>query len=177
MPRHLLHSGQVDTQIEQVPDPGPAEIVGRGGLDLSLEPALAADPPGAARAEASQLTPVPKQAPRLEHGAEERARLRPPNPQPVLNSRKGRGRQRELPWLATLATTHAQLTADQVEIGEVNGDGLGSTQAATVGQGQEGSVTTAAGGGVLRLTLVRRTAAALEEAAQLAGREVAAARF
>jgi hypothetical protein len=75
MPRHLLHGGQVDAEVEQVPDPGPAQVVGSGGLDPGLEPALTTDPPGAARAEANQLIALPRQAPGLEHRTEEGARL------------------------------------------------------------------------------------------------------
>ena len=30
MPRHPLHGGQVHPQVEQVPDPGPAQVVGGG---------------------------------------------------------------------------------------------------------------------------------------------------
>jgi hypothetical protein len=72
---HLLHGGQVDTEVEQIPDPGPAQVMRGGGLDLSLEPALTTDPPGAAGAEASQLIALPQQAPGLEHRTEEGARL------------------------------------------------------------------------------------------------------
>jgi hypothetical protein len=50
MSRHLLHGGQVDAQVKQVPDPGPAQVVRRRRLDPALEPALATDPPGAAQA-------------------------------------------------------------------------------------------------------------------------------
>jgi hypothetical protein len=55
MPRHLLHGGQVDTQVEQVPDPSPAQVMRSGGLELGLETALTTDPPGAPGAEASHL--------------------------------------------------------------------------------------------------------------------------
>jgi hypothetical protein len=33
VPRHLLHGGQVDAQVEQVPDPGPTQVVG-GGAEI-----------------------------------------------------------------------------------------------------------------------------------------------
>jgi hypothetical protein len=75
MPGHLLHGGQVDAEVEQVPDPGPPQIVRCRRLDLRLEPALTTDPPGAARTETSQLVPLPKQPSGLEHRTEERARL------------------------------------------------------------------------------------------------------
>jgi hypothetical protein len=84
MPRHLLHGGQVHAEVEQVPDPGPAQIVRRRRLDLGLEATLATDSPCAAGAEASQLTFLPKQAARLEHRAEKSARLGAANLQPVL---------------------------------------------------------------------------------------------
>jgi hypothetical protein len=55
MPRHLLHGGQVDTEVDQVSDPSPAQVMRSGGPELGLEPALTTDPPGAAGAEAGQL--------------------------------------------------------------------------------------------------------------------------
>jgi hypothetical protein len=60
MPRHLLHGGEVDTEVEQIPDPSSAQIVRCGGLDLGLEAALPADPPACRRAEPRQLTAVPQ---------------------------------------------------------------------------------------------------------------------
>jgi hypothetical protein len=112
MPRHLLHGGQVDTQVEQVPDPSAAQVVRSGGLDLGLEPALATDSPGAAGAEASQLIPLPKQPPRLEHRAEKRAGLGAANLQSVLKRGESGGRQSDLARLTTLAPAHSQLAAD-----------------------------------------------------------------
>jgi hypothetical protein len=73
--RHLLHRGQVDTQVEQIPDPGSAQVVGCRRLDLGLEAALLADPPGRSRAEPSQATALPNQAAGLEDSAEERSRF------------------------------------------------------------------------------------------------------
>jgi hypothetical protein len=124
MPRHLLHGGQVHTQIEQVPNPGPAQIVRCRRLDLGLEATLTTDPPGAAGAEASQLIPLPKQAPGLEHRTEERARIEAADLQPILEGRKRRRRQGELARLATLARMHSQFAAHQVEVGQVDGDRL-----------------------------------------------------
>jgi hypothetical protein len=97
--------------------------------------------------------------------------------QPSLEGGKHRRRQRQLARRATLATTYSQLTTDQVEVSKVDGDRLCATEPATVGQGQEGGVTPAAGGGILTLPFVMKTTAGLEEAAQLAAGEVAAARF
>jgi hypothetical protein len=102
MPRHLLHGGQIHTQIEQVPDPGPTQVMGSGGLNLGLKPALATDPPSAPGAEPSQLLTVPQQPSGLEHRTEERARLSTANVQPVPEGWKCRRRQDELARLATL---------------------------------------------------------------------------
>ncbi len=54
MPRHFLHSGQVDTQIRKVPDPAPTQIVRRRRLDLGLAASLPADLPGRSRAQPGQ---------------------------------------------------------------------------------------------------------------------------
>jgi hypothetical protein len=45
MPRHLPRRGQVDAEVEQVPDASPAQVVRSGGRDPGLETALPADPP------------------------------------------------------------------------------------------------------------------------------------
>jgi len=89
MPRHLLHGGQVDAEVEQVSDPGPAQVVGSGGRDLGLEAALATDSQACGGAEAGQLTGLTLEAARLEHGAEERARLRTADLDPVLDGGEG----------------------------------------------------------------------------------------
>jgi hypothetical protein len=107
MPRHLLHGGQVHAQVEQIPNPGSPQIVGSGGLHLSLEAALPADPPGTPGAEASQLIPLLQQPSGLEHRTEERARLGAANLQPVLEGGKRRRRQAELARFAALATTNS----------------------------------------------------------------------
>jgi hypothetical protein len=73
VPRHLLHCGQIDAQVEQVPDPGPAQVVRCRGLDLGLATTLAADLPGRCWAEAGQAFVEADQAAGLEHCAEERA--------------------------------------------------------------------------------------------------------
>jgi hypothetical protein len=57
VPGHLLHSGQVHAEVEQVPDPGAAQVVGDGSPDLGLESALATDPPGGGGTEPCQLIP------------------------------------------------------------------------------------------------------------------------
>jgi len=49
--RHLLHRGQVDAQIQQVSDPGSAQVVWCRRLDLALAATLPADPPACRRAE------------------------------------------------------------------------------------------------------------------------------
>jgi hypothetical protein len=149
MARHLLYGSQVDAEIEQVPDPGPAQVMRSGGLDLGLKPALTTDPPCAAGAEASQLIPLPKQAPGLEHRTEERARLGAASLQPILDRGEDRGGQGDLARFAALAPAHTELAADQVEIAEIDGDRLRATETAAVGYGQEGGVTPAAQGRVL----------------------------
>jgi hypothetical protein len=68
VPRHLLHRRQIHAQIQQVLDPCPAEVIWRGRLDLGIEPALSADPPGGGGAEPSQLIALAEQAPDLRTG-------------------------------------------------------------------------------------------------------------
>jgi hypothetical protein len=75
MSRHLLHRGQVDAQVEEIPYPGPAQIMRCGSLDLGLAAALAADLPGRCRTEPSLVLTGPGQTSGLDHGAKERARL------------------------------------------------------------------------------------------------------
>jgi len=102
VPRHLLHPGQIDAQIQQVPDPCPAQVMWHGRLDLGLEPALPADPLGGGGAEPSQLIALAGAGARLENRAEERARLWAASSQPILEDREGRGRHGDLARLAAL---------------------------------------------------------------------------
>jgi hypothetical protein len=58
MPRHLLHGGLVNAEVEQVPDPGPAQIVRAGAWIWAWRPLsrqVRQAPPGA---EAGQLIAV-----------------------------------------------------------------------------------------------------------------------
>jgi hypothetical protein len=84
MPRHLLHRGQVDAQIQQIADPGSAQVVRCRGLDLALEAALPAYPPGRAGAEPSRAAAGANQAAGFQHSAEERTRLWVTNLKPIL---------------------------------------------------------------------------------------------
>jgi hypothetical protein len=45
MAGHLLNCGQIDPRLEQVACPGPAQVVGSGGLDARLAAALLTDRP------------------------------------------------------------------------------------------------------------------------------------
>jgi hypothetical protein len=88
-----IHAG-----LEQVASPGPAQIVGGGGQDPSLAPALLADRPDGRAAQALQLAlRVADQASVLEYRAEERARLPASHLQSVLQRGEGRDRQRDRP--------------------------------------------------------------------------------
>jgi hypothetical protein len=84
MPSHLLHCGEIDAQVEQISDPGSAQVVWCRRLDLALAATLPADPPGGGGAEPSQAGAGPNQAAGLQHSAEERARLRATNRKPIL---------------------------------------------------------------------------------------------
>src|SRR3989442_66736 len=79
MSGHLLHRGQVDAQVQQISDPGSAQVVRCRSLDLALPAALPADPPGGGGAEPSQAGIGANQAAGLQHGAEERAWFRATN--------------------------------------------------------------------------------------------------
>ena len=63
----------IPAQIEQVSNPSPARVV--RCLDLGLEAALAADPPGGGRAETCQLITLARQPPGLAYGPEQRPLL------------------------------------------------------------------------------------------------------
>jgi hypothetical protein len=84
MPRHLPHRGRVDAQVQQISDPGSAQVVRCRGLDLALEAALPAYPPGGARAQPSRTAAGANKAAGLQHSAEERTRLWATNLKPIL---------------------------------------------------------------------------------------------
>jgi hypothetical protein len=97
--------------------------------------------------------------------------------QPILKGWHSRRRQVQLPRLSALASPHPQFAADQVQIGDVNRDGLGAAQAAAVGQSQEGGIAATTGGRIRPPPVQRSARAGVEETAEFSGREVATATF
>jgi hypothetical protein len=84
-PGHLLHGGQVDPQVEEVPDPGPAQVVGGGSRDRASRPRWRQ----IRQAKGGELTVLTLEAPGLEHRAKEWARLAAANLDPVFQSGVG----------------------------------------------------------------------------------------
>src|SRR5437879_6487214 len=86
--------------------------------------------------------------------------------QPVLKGWHRRRRQVQLPLLSALASSHPQLAANQVEVGDVNRDSLGAAQTAAVGQSQEGGVAATTGGRIRPPPVQRSARAGIEETAE-----------
>src|SRR5207249_4344141 len=103
---------------------------------------------------------------------EEGARLLATDLQPILKSGHSRRWQIHLPRLPALASSDPELSADQVQVGDVHGNRLGTVEPATVGEGQEGGVAATSDGRVVSRPVARGAGAGVEQTAQFCSGEV-----